>query len=191
MRTPFGWTLTAQASLRILCAWCVLCGAPAAALAAPDQSTSTTAVTTMPPGAANPTANGAAAQVGRGSVDRRVLTLLAMGCLVGMIAGWARGGPREPRVRLLHKPKKTHLSVLVSPGPPPRLIPGDSPNARRARWSRAEVSRQTPIGATHPRVLHYIAPFADPADASDEARIDFLLEEEPLTDPADATTDSD
>lgn len=191
MRTPFGWTLTAQASLRILCACCALCGAPAAALAASEQSTATTAASTVPAAAANSTAHDHTAEVSRSSLDRRVLTLLAMGCLVGMIAGWARGGPRETRVRLLHKPKKTHLSVLVSPGPAPRLIPGDSPNARRARWSRAEVSRQTPIGATHPRVLHYLAAFADSPDASDEAHVDYLLDEESLPDPANAPTDCD
>lgn len=123
-------------------------------------------------------ANDSTARVGGFSFDRRVFTLLAMGCLVGLIAGWVRAGPREPRLRLLNKPKKTELSVLVSPGPAPRLVPSDSPNATRARWSRAEVSRQTPAGATHPRVLHYFAPFADSAEASEDAHVDFLLESE-------------
>jgi hypothetical protein len=124
--------------------------------------------------------------VGRLAFDRRVLTLLAMGCLVGMIVGWAGGGPRDIRLRLLHKPKKARPSVLVSPGPAPRLIPGDSPHATRARWARAPVSRQTPVGDTHPRVLHYYAAFADSTEASEEARVDFLLEDE-----ADAPADSD
>jgi hypothetical protein len=131
-------------------------------------------------------ANGDSAAVASASFDRRVLTLLAMGCLVGMIAGWASGGPREPRVRLLKKPKKTHLSVLVSPGPAPRLIPGDSPNATRARWRRAEVSRQTPIGATQSGGIHYIAAFADPAEASDDSHIDYLLESDEIEPATDA-----
>jgi hypothetical protein len=119
-----------------------------------------------------------------------VLTLLAMGCCVGVIAGWVNGGPREPRVRLRTKPTKTPLSVLVSPGPAPRLIPADSPNARRARWSRAPVSRQTPVGATHPRVLHYLAPFADPAEASEDARLDYILEaDDSVEEPAESSAD--
>jgi hypothetical protein len=104
-----------------------------------------------------------------------------------MIAGWASAGPRDTRLRLLKKPKKARLSVLVSPGPAPRLIPGDSPNARRARWARAPVSRQTSVGDTHPRVLHYFAPFADAAETNEDARVDYLLE----SDEAEAPADSD
>jgi hypothetical protein len=119
-------------------------------------------------------------------LDRRVLTLLAMGCLVGVIAGWASGGPRETRVRLLTKPNKKPPPVLVSPGPAPRLIPGDSPHARRARWARAPVSRQTPVGATHPRVLHYFAAFADSTEASEDAHVDYLLESDEAEPPTEA-----
>jgi hypothetical protein len=124
--------------------------------------------------------------------DRRVLTLLVMGCLVGLMAGWANSGPREPRVRLLNKPKKTHLEVLVPAGPPPRLIPSDAPNAARARWARAPVPRQTPDGATRAGIVDYIAAFADPARASEQSRIDYVLlpsegegDGEPVDPPAD------
>ncbi|HVY81264.1 MAG TPA: hypothetical protein VG994_09815 [Steroidobacteraceae bacterium] len=104
-----------------------------------------------------------------------MLTLLAMGCLVGLIAGWANTGPREPRVRLLNKPKKTHLEVLVPARAPPRLIPSDAPNAVRARWARAPVPRQTPDGATRAGVVDYIAAFADSARGSEQCRIDYVL----------------
>jgi hypothetical protein len=186
MRAPFGWTLKSGASLQILCGCCALWGAPAVALATPEQITSTTAVATPLPAAMNSLANHSTARVRGFLFDRRVLTLLATGCVVGMIAGWASGGPRETRLRLLNKPKKTHLSVLVSPGPAPRLIPSDSPKARRARWTRAPVSRQTPVGDTHPRVMHYLAAFADSAEATEDARVDYLLE----SDEEEAPTDS-
>lgn len=173
MRTPFGWTLTAQTSLQVLCACCALWCAPAAALAAPEQITPMPVVSTPAPGAATSMANDSSVRIGGVSFDRRVLTLLAMGCLVGMIAGWVSVAPRETRFRLLNKPKKTRLSVLVPPGPAPRLIPRDSPNATRA--SRAPVSRQTPAGATRPRVINYIAAFGDSAEASAGGRVDYLL----------------
>jgi hypothetical protein len=175
MRTPFGWTLTARTSLPALCACCALWCAPAAALAAPEQITPLPVVSTPAPAAATSTTNNSTVRIGAVSFDRRVLTLLAMGCLVGMIAGWVNGGPRETRFRLLNKPKKTHLSVLVPPGPAPRLIPRDSPNAARASSSRAPISRQTPAGATRPRVVDYIAAFSDSAEASERARVDYLL----------------
>jgi hypothetical protein len=89
-------------------------------------------------------------------------------------------------MRLLKKPKKARPSVLVSPGPSPRLIPNDSPNATRARWARAPVSRQTPVGDTHPRVLHYFAPFADSAEPSEDAHVDFLLEAEEAEPPIES-----
>jgi hypothetical protein len=139
--------LTWLTTLQVLCASCVLLGTPAAALAAPKQVTPTPAVTT--PAATTSTADNSNAHSDGVSFDRRVLTLLAMGCLVGMIVGWVGGGPRETRLHLLAKPKKAHLSVLVPPGPAPRLIPNDSPNATRARWTRAPVSRQT-HAATRP-----------------------------------------
>lgn len=142
MRTPFGWTLTCRPPLQVLCACCVLWAVPADALAAAQQIT---------PG--------------------HVLTLLALGGLVGIIAGWSRRGARKPRVRLLNKPKKTRLSVLVPPGPAPRLVPGDSPNATRAQ-TRAPLSSQLPAGATH---FDYIAAFADSGEASEGARVDYLL----------------
>jgi hypothetical protein len=187
MRTPFGWTLTSQTSLQVLCASCALWCAPAAALAAPEQITPTPVVSTPAPVAATSMADISTARIGGVWFDRRVLTLLAMGCLVGMITGWASGGPRETRFRLLNKPKKTHLSVLAPPGPAPRLIPSDSPNATRARWTRAPVSRQTPAGATGSSAVDYIAVFADSAEASEGARVDYLLEssdsEEESVDP--------
>jgi hypothetical protein len=102
-----------------------------------------------------------------------MLMLLAMGGLVGMITGWIGRHPREPRIRLLNKPKRTSLSILVPPGPAPRLIPGDSPNATRPRSMRAPVPRQTPVGAARPRVIDYLAAFADPAE--EEGRVDYLL----------------
>lgn len=156
MRTPFRWTGPSQTSLRVLYACCALWGASAARAAAT-------------------VANNSTARIGSVLLDRRVLTLLAIGCLVGVIAGWVGRDPREPRVRLLNKPKKTHLSILVPPGPAPRLIPGDSPNATRPRSTRAPVPRQTPIGAARPRVIDYIAPFGDSAEASEGSRVDYLL----------------
>jgi hypothetical protein len=122
-----------------------------------------------------------------------VLTLLggilAVAGAVGMIVGWTGQGPREPRLRLLHKPKKAQLQVLVPPGPPPRLIPGESPHAVRKRPPSAPVSRQTPAGTTSSGIVDYIAPFADSAEVIDERRVDYLLEsgdgpDEPR-DPAD------
>ena len=148
MRASFGWTPTWLTSLQVLCAYCALLGTPVVALAAPEQVTPTSAVTTPVLAATTSTADNSNAHIGGVSFDRRVLTLLAMGCLVGMIVGWVSGGPRETRLHLLEKPKKAHLSVLVPPGPAPRLIPNDSPNATRARWTRAPVSRQTHAAAT-------------------------------------------
>jgi hypothetical protein len=187
MRTPFRWTLPGQSPLQVLCTCCALWGAPAAVAGTPEQVTPAPVVSTPAPAAAPSTPKDNTARTG--GVDRRVLTLLAMACLVGMIAGWTSGGPREPRVRLLTKPKKTEqLSVLVPPGPTPRLIPSDSPNATRARPGRAPVPRQTPAGTSRSGIVDYIAPFTDAAKTSGEGRLDYLLEsddsvEEPL-DPA-------
>ena len=100
-----------------------------------------------------------------------LLTLLVIGCLVGMLAGWVNRGPTEPRVRLFVKPKKTPLSVLVPPGPAPRLIPSDSPKAVRAR-STMPVPRQMPPRAG---AIDYLAAFADSAEASERAQVDYLL----------------
>jgi hypothetical protein len=174
MRTPFGWTLTARTSLHALCACCALWCAPAAALAASEQI-APMPVSTPASAAATSMANNSTVRIGGVSFDRRLLTLLAMGCLVGVIAGWVGGGPRETRFRLLNKPKKTRLSVLVPPGPAPRLIPRDSPNATRPSSTRAPMPRQTPAGATRPRVVTYIAAFADAAEASEAGRVDYLL----------------
>jgi hypothetical protein len=189
MRTPFGWTLTAHTSLQVLCTCCALWGGPAAARAEPEQTTSPPVASTPAPAAVTATVNDSTSRIGGVSFDRRVLTLLAMGCVVGMIVGWARGGPRETRFRLLNKPKKTRLSVLVPPGPAPRLIPGDSPNATRARWPHGPVSRQTPVGGTGSGAIDYIAAFADPGQASEEDSVDYLLipsdSEDPSVDPPD------
>ena len=175
MRTPFGWTPTAQTSLQILCVCCALGCAPAAALAAPEQITPMPVVSTPAPGAATSMANNSTVRIGGISFDKRVLTLIAMGCLVGAIAGWVSLGSRETRFRLLNRPKKTRLSVLVPPGPAPRLIPRDSPNAARASSTPDPVSRQTPAGATHSGGIDYIAAFADSAEASEADRLDYLL----------------
>lgn len=101
-----------------------------------------------------------------------VLTLFAIGALVGLIAGWISRGPREARFRLINKPKKTRLEVLVPPGPAPRLIPGDSPRATRARSTGAPVP---PAGGRAYTVINYSAAFAGSAEASKDVRIDYLL----------------
>src|SRR5689334_710825 len=110
MRTPFRCALRLQTSLQILCAYGALLGTPAVVLGAPEQITPPATTTpTSVPAATSSIADNTTAHVGGMSVDRRVLTLLAMGCLVGMIVGWARGGPRETRLRLINKPKKARL----------------------------------------------------------------------------------
>jgi hypothetical protein len=187
MRTPLRWTRPSQTSLHVLCACCALWGAPAAALAEPEQATPTPVVSAPAPAAVT-VANNSTERIVSVLFDRRVLTLLAIGCLVGMIAGWIGRHPSEPRFRLLNKPKKTSLAILVPPGPAPRLIPGDSPNATRPRSTRAPVARQTPIGAARPRVIDYIAAFTDPATASEGGRVDYLLvsnDEEALDPPGE------
>jgi hypothetical protein len=88
-----------------------------------------------------------------------------------MIAGWVGRGASEPRVRLLVKPKKTPLSVLVPPGPAPRLIPSDSPKATRAR----STERVPPAGGRRYAVIDYTAAFASSAEAKERARVDYLL----------------
>ena len=176
MRTPFGWTLPSQVSLPVVCACCVLWGAPAAGLAAvPEQIMPTPVVSTPAPAAPTSTANNSTARTGSVLFNRRVLTLVAMGCLVGMIVGWASGGPREPRFRPFNKPKKMRVSVLVPPTPAPRLVPGDSPNATRARSVRAPLSRQTPAAGRRSGVIDYIAVFSDAGEASGGSRVDYLL----------------
>lgn len=172
MRTPFGWTLRSRASLQVLCACCVLWGAPTAAMS--EQIAPTPGGPAPAPAAAASMTNNSTVRIGSVLFDRRVLTLLAMGCVVGIIAGWTCGGPRETRFRLLNKPKKTHLSVLVPPGPAPRLIPSDSPNATRSRSRRASVPRQTPDNTTRSGIVDYIAAFAD-AKANERGGVDYLL----------------
>jgi hypothetical protein len=139
MGTRFGWAPKWLTSLQALCACGALFGAPAGALGATSEL--------APPTATAPSIVTSDAQVFGFSFDRRVLTLLVMGCVVGMIAGWANGGPRETRLRLFKKQKTTHLAVIVPAGPAPRLIPSDSPNVTRARWNRTPVSRRTPAPA--------------------------------------------
>jgi hypothetical protein len=157
MRTRFVWARSSQTSLRVLCACCVLWGAPAAAQSATS------------------TADDSAARIGSVLFDRRVLALLAMGCVVGLVARWGRGGSPGIRFRLFNKPKKTQLSVLVPPGPAPRLIPSESPNAARARSARAPVPRQAPPGATRSGFIDYVAAFSDSAEGSEQTRVDYLL----------------
>jgi hypothetical protein len=103
------------------------------------------------------------------------LALIALVFLVGTLAGRARKAPREPRVRLLARPKKMRLTVLVPPGPAPRLVPGDSPNATRARAARVSVPRTAPVG-TGSGIIDYIAPFGGSAEPGEPARVDYLLE---------------
>ena len=92
-----------------------------------------------------------------------VFALLAVAWLVGMLV--RRGGrDARPRLRLINKPKRMPLSVLVPPGPAPRLVPGDSPKATRPRGTRTPLSQQLPAGATH---IDYLAAFADAATPSE------------------------
>ena len=100
------------------------------------------------------------------------LTLLALGCLIGVIAGWVSKVPRKTRMRLLHKPQETGLSVLVPPGPAPRLVPSDAPNATRPNGARAPLTRQPPGPVTH---VDYLAAFAEPGKRSEADRVDYLL----------------
>jgi hypothetical protein len=158
MRTPSGWALPGQKSLQVLCACLALWIVPA-----PAAATSTASHNTL--------------QIGNVSFDRRVLTLVAMVCLIGTIAGWTGKGARAPRIRLFTKPKKTQLTVLVPPGPAPRLVPGDSPNATRPRPAPAPVPRVAPPG-TGSGIIDYIAPFAGSGEAGEKARVDYLLESE-------------
>ena|SRR6185503_18209772 len=118
----------------------------------------------------------------------RYVVILALACLVGLVIGWISGAPRGTLLRLLNRPKKTSLPVLVPPGPPPRLVPGDSPNATRARTVAAPGPRQTPVGNRRPGAIDYLAVFGDPPEGSDTTRVDYLLEpgdeDEPPTDPS-------
>jgi hypothetical protein len=168
---------------------------PAAAVATPERMTPTQAIA---PSARDSTSNvndGVARSDEDVLSDRRVVTLLAIGsvaataCVVGMIGGRTSRGPREPRLRLINKPKKMQLSVLVPPGPPPRLIPSDSPNAVRKRPAHAPVPRQTPDGTTCSGIVDYLAAFADATKASEGVRVDYLLGdgvEDSLETPEDA-----
>lgn len=184
MRTPFRWPLTSRTSLHALCACCALWGVPCAALAAPEQIAPVTVQSAVAPAASTSVAHDSAAQIGGFSVDKRILTLLAMGLFIGLVVGWASGGPRETHFRLFNKPRKTSLPVLVPPGPTPRLIPSDSPYATRARSTHAPIPRQTPAGA-RPGV-DYIAAFAEPAETIDDAQVDFLLESSDSSGTADS-----
>jgi len=180
MGTPFAWRLLPQASLLVLCACCAPCAAPAAALGSPERDTSLVYAPTV--AAADSISKDEENRTSQEALERRAMTLLAIGglvgaaCLIGMIAGGSNRGPPAPRVRLLNKPKKTQLSVLVPPGPAPRLIPSESPNAIRARPARAPVSRQTPEGDTRSGIVHYIAAFTNSGQATEEVRVDYLLE---------------
>ncbi len=116
MRTPFAWTLPSRTSLQVVCACYALWGAPVAGLTAPEKIMPMPAVSTRAPAAPTSMPNHAA-RIRGVLFNRRVLTLVAMGCLVGTIVGWVRRGSRETRFRLLNKPRKMRLSVLVSPTP--------------------------------------------------------------------------
>lgn len=114
-----------------------------------------------------------------------LLALVAGVFLVGTLSGRARGNPRDTRVRLLAKPKRTGLTVLVPPGPAPRLIPSEAPNATRARPVPAAAPRKMPRASSG--IIDYIAPFVGSGDAGDNARLDYLLEpgEDEPPDPPD------
>ena len=105
-----------------------------------------------------------------------LLVILLVAGLAGLIAGWIAGSPRVTLLRPHNKPKKNApLPVLVPPGPPPRLIPGESPKAVRSR-SSTQWARQSPSGAPRSGMVDYIAVFSDPAQGREEARVDYLLE---------------
>jgi hypothetical protein len=153
--------------------------APAPALAPASASTSASAPVPVPAPASVPTPTSPAkhntVRIGGIAFDRRVLALVATVCFVGTIAGWATRGPRVLRVRLLNKPTKTHLTVLVPPGPTPRLVPNESRNATRARSTLAPVSRLAPSGPGS-GIIDYIAPFASSGEASERVQVDYLLD---------------
>lgn len=160
---------------QVFCACLALWSVPAGSLGAAEQVTPATVVSTPAAAAGTSAARHDTVRIGSVSFDRRALALVAMVCLVGTIAGLATRHPREPRVRSLAKPKRTRLTVLVPPGPAPRLIPGDSPNATRARRARAPVTRMAPAG-TGSGIIDYIAPFVASESASEKARVDYLLD---------------
>lgn len=151
MRTSSRWALRLQTRLQLLCACCAMWSAPATALAAPADGV-----------------------VSERRVVAAIAILIAVGGVVGMIAGRDRG-TRGPRLRLLNDSKKAQLSVLVPPGPPPRLIPSESPNAIRPRPPHAPTRRNTPEGKPTTGIVDYIAAFADPPDPSGKDRVDYLL----------------
>ena len=149
MRSPFGWTLTTRAPLRILFACCASWGLPAVALAAAPEEP---------------------------SIEKRVLALLVLACALGLIAGQRDRRSRGTHVRLHTKPKKIRPTILVPSGPVPPLIPGDSPKAARRAESTAPVLRQTPDGIPSSGLIDYIAPFSDSGEGSEATRVDYLLE---------------
>jgi hypothetical protein len=118
----------------------------------------------------------------------QTLVLLAIACLVGAIAGWARKGARKPRVRLLVRPQKAPPPVLIPPGPTQRLIPSDSPKATRVRPTPTPAPRMTPVSTTRSGIVDYIAPFADSGEATDNARVDYLLESDESIESPDSPT---
>jgi hypothetical protein len=106
-----------------------------------------------------------------------LLVILLVAGLAGLIAGWIASSPRVTLLRPHNKPKKNApLPVLVPPGPPPRLIPGESPKAVRSRSSTAQLARQTPSGTPRSGMVDYIAVFSDSGEGREEPRVDFLLE---------------
>ena len=218
MRTPSGWTLSAQIWLRAICACYALSGAPSAALAAPERLAPTPVVSTPAPGVASspiapagatapsapiapnapttsiaPTAPTSTATDSTSPPDsaffnKRVLTLVALGCLAGLLLGsWIRIDPPETRFRLFNKPKKIGPSILIPSTPVPRLIPGDSPNATRARSTRTPIPRQKPEGIARSGLIDYIAVFSGAGKASDATPVDYLLVPD---DTADENTDA-
>jgi hypothetical protein len=177
LRTPFGCGPTSRVSLLALCTCCAFWGDSLIARAAPAEVTATTVTPTPAPAARGSPQNNASARAGRGSFDKRVLVLVVLAGSVGMIVGWSNRGRREIRFRLLNKPNKAPLPVLVPPRPTARLVPGDLPNATRALRTRAPIPQPIHTGGSRSRVIHYLAVFAESAQPSSQTPIDFLLVE--------------
>jgi len=175
MRTPSGWTLTIQAPLWAMCACCALWSLATAALAAPEHIRPAPVESTAAPVTAASTPSNSAARAGGASIDKRVLVLVTLACVVGLIAGRRSRRSRGTPLRLLNRPKKTLPSILVPRRPVPPLIPADSPKATRAR-SAAPARRQTPAGISSSGVVDYIAAFSDSGKEGEAARVDYLLE---------------
>jgi hypothetical protein len=177
LRKPTACRPRSRKSLRAVCARCVLWSATVTVLAASGQVTATSVSSTPTAAAATSPEDSKPTRAGGSVLDLRVLALVAIAGSAGLIAGRFTRGRREIRFRLLHKPKKTSLPVLVSSEPAARLVPGELPHATRAPRAGPPVTRQVPVGAPRPGVIHYLAAFAESANPSHQTPIDYLLVE--------------